>query len=591
MKGIPRWFWWAAAVILFITSLPYLFALAIQPKGTLYLGVHSNYDDHAVYASWTEQAQEGHFFFENRFTTEDQPGKTIHVYFLAAGWVAKAVGIPVALHLFRILFGFLALLALYRLVESGVSDESARMPAFILGVVSMGLGFLFWRNYGFDGPIDVWQPEAFLIPSLMQNGLFCCAAWLMLIFWRSLLAARDSWRAILPGAAAILVLTNIHTYDTLNIAIVGVGFLAAMIGAKTFSWVWLGRALITASGAIPALGWFVYVRGIDPVFAARADTITISAPAYWVILGVVPALLIAGYGLAKQGSKTAVIGTAALIAVIVVAHVTGAYSMDGLWLSMTSWVVLAICGAALCAVYKPKAPIYGLLFSWILMGIIALYYPGLFQRKLAMLLAVPIGISAAIGLVRLPIEPGRLKMATLLAGVSLGLSGVFWIARESMMPVKNLSNTTMQRIYWPPEVAEFLAFFQSNARPGDGVIAIPGVAVPNDFENPTDYQLAIPDINAVMSGWGGIKSFAGHWSETPDYIAKRQRVMKDLFSPNTTRETAYTLMTDAHANYIIAPKTEIARQAGVPDPQFYSSLGEIVFEGEEWLLVRFRPSP
>jgi arabinosyltransferase C len=149
----------------------------------------------------------------------------------------------------------------------------------------------------------------------------------------------------------------------------------------------------------------------------------------------------------------------------------------------------------------------------------------------------------------------------------------------------------MQRVYWPSEVAEFMSYFHNNAGPGDALIAIPGVAVPDDFENPTDYQLAIPDLNAVMSGWGGIKTYAGHWSETPNYVERRQRVMSDLFSPNTTRETAYTLMTDAHANYIIAPKTEIARQAGVPDPQFYASLGEIVFEGDEWLLVRFRPSP
>jgi arabinosyltransferase C len=591
VKGLPRWFWWVTAAALFATSLPYHFALAIQPEDTLYLGVHSNYDDHAVYASWTKQAQEGRFFFENRFTTDDQPGKTINLYFLAAGWVAKAVGIPVALHLFRVVFGFLALFALYRLVVTGVSDESSRMPAFLFGIVSMGLGFLFWRSYGFDGPIDVWQPEAFLVPSLIQNGLFCGAIWLILVTWRSLLSCQHSWHPVLPGAAAILVLTNIHTYDTLLIAIVCAGFLAAMIGAKSFSLPWLGRAAVIACGAIPSVAWFMYVRSIDPVFAARADTVTISAPAYWVVLGLIPGLIFAGFGLARNGSKAAVYGAAALLVVIIGAQAVGQYGTNALWLSTPSWALLAFCGIVLCAVYKPKAPFYGFLFSWIVMGILALYYPGLFQRKLAMVLALPVGIGAGLGIAHLPIEQRKMKPAMVLSAAILGLSGIFWIAREAMMPVKNLSNTTMQRVYWPSEVAEFMSYFHNNAGPGDALIAIPGVAVPDDFENPTDYQLAIPDLNAVMSGWGGIKTYAGHWSETPNYVERRQRVMSDLFSPNTTRETAYTLMTDAHANYIIAPKTEIARQAGVPDPQFYASLGEIVFEGDEWLLVRFRPSP
>lgn len=591
MKGLPRWFWWVTASVLFATSLPYLFGLAIQPEGTLYLGVHSNYDDHAVYASWTKQAQEGRIFFENRFTTDEQAGKTIHLYFLAAGWVAKAVGIPIALHAFRLLFGFLSLLALYRVVAAHVTDKSARLPAFVLGIVSMGLGFVFWKNYGFDGPIDVWQPEAFLVPSLMQNGLFCAAIWLILVVWRSLLSARESWKPIVPGAIAILVLTNIHTYDTLLIAIVGIGFLAAMIGAKSFSWTWLARAVLIACGAIPAIAWFVYVRGSDPVFAARADTVTISAPIYWVILGVVPALLIAGYGLSRNGSKIAVIAAAALITAIAIGQATTGYRMDVLWLSMPLWLLIALCGAAICWLYKAETPFYGLLFSWILMGLIALYYPGLFQRKLAMALALPIGIAAGVGVFSLPIDRQKLRFATVSSAIVLSLSGLFWIARETMMPVKNLSNTTMHRIYWAPEVAEFLQYFQQYAQPEDAVVAIPGVAVQNDFEHPTDYHLAIPDLNAVMSGWGGVKTYAGHWSETPDYLAKRQRVMNDLFSPNTTRESAYMLMTDANANYIIAPKTEIARQAGVPDPQFYASLGEIVFEGDEWLLVRFRPSP
>lgn len=589
--GLPRWFWWISAATLFAASLPYLFALAIQPEGTLYLGVHSNYDDHAVYASWTKQAQEGEVFFENRFTTDEQAGKTIHLYFLAAGWLAKAVGIPIALHAFRVVFGFLALVALYRLLEGFIEDDRARATAFLLGIVSAGVGFAMWRNYGFAGPIDVWQPEAFVFPMLMQNGLFCAALWLILVVWKRILDARDSWKPVALGAAALLVLTNIHTYDTLLLAIVGFGLLAAMIGAGTFTWAWLARVAVIGCGALPAVAWFVYVRGIDPVFAARAETETISAPIWWVVAGLIPALFVSAVGLAQGGDKRAVLG-AGLLAAAIAALQRSQYRMDQIWASVPLWAGLAVIAALLCWLYRPKSPLYGLLFAWIVMGLVALYYPGLFQRKLAIALALPVGVAAGIGLCG--IDALKIRSATIVAGLAgliLGASSLMWLARESSMATKNISNTTMHRVYWPSEAREYIGYFRSNAKEGDAVIAMPGIAVPDDFEKPREYALAIPDLNAILAGWGGVKTFIGHWSETPDYVERRGRVMSDLFSAKTTYETAYMLMQEAGANYILAPTGDIARQAGVPPRDFYAGLGEVVLEGNEFILVRFRPSP
>ena len=534
----------------------------------------------------------GGFFFENRFTTDEQAGKTIHLYFLAAGWLAKAVGIPIALHIFRVVFGFLALLALFRFISRVVDDEVARKVAFVASAFCAGVGFLFWRNYGFEGPIDVWQPEAFVFPMLMQSGLFCAALCLMLVVWNCILDARASWKSVLPGTLALLVLTNIHTYDTLLVAVVGVGFLAGMIGSRLFSWQWLGRVGIIAAGALPAVAWFVYVRGIDPVFAARADTVTISAPIWSVVAGVFPALILAGFGLAKGGDKKAVFGAAGLIALIAVLQQSMDYRMSSIWASIPLWTGLAVAAVALCWAYKPRSPGYGLLFAWVLLGLVAIYYPGLFQRKLAMALALPIGVSAAVGVCS--IAALRQRRTAVLAGATailLGGTNVLWLVRETSMAVNNISNTTMQQVYWPAEVSEFLDFFRANAQPGDAVIAMPGVAVPDDFENPRSYMVAIPDLNPVLSGWGGVTTFIGHWSETPDYLARRQRVMQDVFSNSATQSTVYDVMHDARANYIVAPTSEIASQAGVPPRDFFTGLGEVVYEGDNFVLVRYLASP
>jgi arabinosyltransferase C len=589
VKALPRWFWVVSHCTLLAASLPYLFALAIQPEGTLYLGVHSNFDDHAVYAAWTKQAQEGHIFFENRFTSDAQPGKTVHLYFLAAGWLAKVTGIPLALHLFRVAFGFLFLLAFYRFLHRWIADETLHLPAFLGGIFCAGVGFAFWRNYGFSGPVDVWQPELFGFVSMMQNGLFSAALFLIVSVWNSILAAQFSWKAVWLGALAMLVLTNIHTYDALQIAIVAVGFLAAMIGVRKANGAWVSRSLVIAAGAAPAVAWFIYVRGIDPVFAARADTVTISASLGWVLLGVFPAIVAAMYGLSRHGDKRAVFFASGVLLAVALSQAYFGYRMDVAWASIPTWFGLAIAGAVACYLYRPSHPIYGLLFAWIVMGLIAIYYPGLFQRKLAMGLALPVGICAAIGMCLLLRAQGRRVAFAALA--LFGLTNLLWLAREMRMATSNLSNTTLHRVYWSSDLREFLKYFQQNSASGDIVIAMPGVAVPDDFQSPREYSLAIPDLNAVISGWGGVQTYAGHWSETPDYLARRQRVMSDLFSPNATVESAYSLLRESGANYVIAPISEIASQAGVPPRDFYTALGEIVYEGDEFLLVRFRPSP
>lgn len=578
MRNLPRWFWVCTACLLLAASLPYLFALAIQPEGTLYLGVHSNFDDHAVYAAWTKQAQEGSLLFENRFTTEEQPGMTIHLYFLAAGWLAKVTGIPLALHILRVAFGFLVLLALFRFIER-IADKSAHPTAFLVGTLGAGIGWLVWRDYGFQGPIDVWQPEVFVFPSLMQNGLFCAALWLILTVLSSILDAQESWSAVWKGAAALCILTNIHTYDTLLIAIVSLGLLAGMTGSKAVKGSWILRAGVIALGALPAVAWFVYVRSIDPVFAARADTVTISASMWQVALGLLPGLILAGVYLARHGSWRAVAGGGAMILALV--SLQTSYQMSELWIGIGAWAVLCLFGLLLCFLYRPKDKHHGLLFAWIVMGLIAIYYPGLFQRKLAMALALPIGVCAGLFLTNL-VTTERTKRLLVFAGAGvLCLTSVMWLLRESLMPVRNLSNTTMHRVYWHNDVREVLSILDK----GDVVFAMPGIAVPDDFQNPRQYALVIPDLNAVVTGWGGANTYAGHWSETPDYLAKRQDLTLAYLSHDAN--VLQRLIDKAGATHVLAPINETL-SAEVPPPAFYESFGSLVFRGDEWILVRVR---
>jgi arabinosyltransferase C len=97
-RGFTKWF---ALAITILVALPTLYCFLIRPDGSLYLGLQYNLDDHMVYAGWMKQAMEGHITFENRFTTDPQPGLTLHLYYLGLGWVAKLAGIPLTMTLAR----------------------------------------------------------------------------------------------------------------------------------------------------------------------------------------------------------------------------------------------------------------------------------------------------------------------------------------------------------------------------------------------------------------------------------------------------------------------------------------------------------
>src|SRR5690242_14703306 len=86
-----------AIVAATIAALPTFANWLLRQSGTTYLGVQYNVDDHMVYAAWMRQAMDGRFLFDNRFTTDQQPGLTVHLYFLILGWIAKLLGIALTM--------------------------------------------------------------------------------------------------------------------------------------------------------------------------------------------------------------------------------------------------------------------------------------------------------------------------------------------------------------------------------------------------------------------------------------------------------------------------------------------------------------
>lgn len=590
--------WVAAAVAL----LPALIALAIAPAGASYIGSVTNTDDHMVYAAWMRQAMDGAFFFDNRFTTDAQPGLTINVWFWALGQASRVFGIVGATTLARVGLSMLFVVLFGRLLVRSNLDVFTAKLALTLTVIGGGLGYLVWQTFGQATPkgstglpflmgrlpTDVWQPEGFVLSSMLTNGLFMVSLCLMLVVWIALVESLNTWDRVLPGALAFAVLMNIHSYDVLLMALVLIPWIGSTVASGRFTWAWIGRVFVIGLGALPAALWFMHVWREDPVFQARAATETFSPNFRQVLAGYLPlvALAVAGTALAIEHRRRAIAAaTLGGLCLLVLAVAAGSHD-GGYWFGAAGWCLAFIGAGALAIASWRECPVWNLAASWTWIGLVAPYFPALFQRKLLMGLAIPLAILAAVGLAEgmRRREKGRDRgprnLIVLLALGVVGGSAVRWFSREVQLIQANVSTTTVQPAFLPGSVSRILDHI--GRAPGRRVVlAMPGqpqtlAGAPDAFVTPY-----LADLNPVISGFTGAYTFAGHWSETPDYGQRRTRLTRFFLSGTASEERA-ALLAESGATYIVAPKPEVFSELPLADLR---DLGEVRVTGSQFDLI------
>jgi arabinosyltransferase C len=594
----------------FIAALPAIVGWMGTPAGSAYLGFQYNTDDHMVYAAWMRQAMDGRLLMDNRFTTIQQPGLTIHLYFFLLGLVAKVVGISLAATLARIGFSVLFIFLLYRLVRKLEWNVYATKLALSLAVVGGGIGFLVWHTFGVEIvrpapeilkslmlgrlPTDVWQPEGFVLPSMLTNSLFMVSLCLIVYVFISFLEAKESWKPVLTGALAIGALMNIHSYDVLTVGLVMLGFLSASISQRQVDTRWLIRAAAITAGVLPAALWFVYVLRNDPVFQARAATETYSPNFRAVLFGYVLLMVLAIGGMvarAEENRARRLAGVGLVVVLLLGMFVAAAGHTQGYFMSLGVWALTAVVAVVSLFLLADERPAWNLIAAWAIMGTVALYFPGLFQRKLAMGLSIPWAILAAAGVERLlrRQERSSRNLATVLALVLLSASSARWLLREIELIKSNVSNTTVHPVYLNADARQIAAYL--NRDPGRKVlIALPGQPA-QPVESQTNQPFVdtfqtpmVPDLNPILSGLTGAYTVAGHWSETPGYNRRRGEVTSFFLSPGPLDEKRRQLEA-LGANYVVAPVPEAFAGADIPDLR---PLGEVVVEGSQFSLIKVR---
>jgi hypothetical protein len=525
------------AVVLF-TLLPYLFGAWLS-LGRKYFWINHNIDDNCVYLAWIRQAWEGHFFFENRFTTDPQPRLSTNLFFWAIGTIARWTGLPVLFlfHAARMALGVVWLWTLWLLYKR-LLPNGARMPALWLACVSAGLGWLFWRDAGIDAPIDTWQVEAFTFLSLYLNPLFVVGTLLMTAciydLWRAVQERR--WVYTVRAGIWALLVGNIHSYDVIQVAAAWLAFLvvSSFVQRRFDRQRWL-MGLTAGAIGLPTVAYQYWLYRVDPIFRHRADVPTSAPPLWHVLAGYAPLLILA-------------------VAAVWVT-VRERRHREEPFLLLFCWAVVGI----------------GLQYLPRIFSAAGIHLPMMFERKMVMGAHLPLCALAGWGLWLLVrhLPARRALLVTALVIALTTPSNVRWLIRDAHNLIRNMANTGMHRAYMEPEEWEAIQWLARNTNPEEAV-------------------LTFPSFGVFVPPFAGNRVYVGHWGETPQF-AERLRETLRFLDARRSDEERYELLRRARVKYIVAFTPELQGWFGVPLRDFVAQPlrgTEVVFQNRLIVILK-----
>jgi len=525
------------AVVLF-TLLPYLFG-AWLALGRKYFWINHNIDDNCVYLAWIRQAWEGHFLFENRFTTDPQPRLSTNLFFWAIGTIARWTGLPVLFlfHAARMGLGVVWLWTLWLLYKR-LLPNGARMPALWLACVSAGLGWLFWRDAGIDAPIDTWQVEAFTFLSLYLNPLFVVGTLLMTAciydLWRAVQERR--WVYTVRAGIWALLVGNIHSYDVIQVAGAWLAFLvvSSFVQRRFDRQRWL-MGLTAGAIGLPTVAYQYWLYRVDPIFRHRADVPTSAPPLWHVLAGYAPLLILA-------------------VAAVWVT-VRERRHREEPFLLLFCWAVVGI----------------GLQYLPRIFSAAGIHLPMMFERKMVMGAHLPLCALAGWGLWLLVrhLPARRALLVTALVIALTTPSNVRWLIRDAHNLIRNMANTGMHRAYMEPEEWEAIQWLARNTNPEEAV-------------------LTFPSFGVFVPPFAGNRVYVGHWGETPQF-AERLRETLRFLDARRSDEERYELLRRARVKYIVAFTPELQGWFGVPLRDFVAQPlrgTEVVFQNRLIVILK-----
>lgn len=183
-----NWIFRVFAILLAVlfSSAVYIFGYLQKVQGSSYTGIRSmNASDFNVNGAWVKQAQNGNFLFQNPFTSNPQKPFLFRPFYVAISLPFQFLRLnpAVILHIWRIIFSVILLIALFRIIRIFEEIPSRVTIAFLLIAFTSGFGY-FFRNI-VPASSDLQIPEAFLFLTLGEPPHF---QYSILLLWSGIAA-------------------------------------------------------------------------------------------------------------------------------------------------------------------------------------------------------------------------------------------------------------------------------------------------------------------------------------------------------------------------------------------------------------------
>lgn len=461
------WISVVSALILLWGSIPTWAGYQAQTAELRFRGIYYDSQDYAVHLATMEAGRHGEWAYQFRFTSETHRPAYIRLFYIALGHVSRWLGITsdFMFHLARLALGFLALFALYRLMQRVFPDLFWARIAFLLAALGSGLGWLQvifgWTSTQIT-PIDFWLIDDYVFFSLsvFPHFAFVTAGMcITLSLWLDFLRKPDWKNLIWIGLTAMLVqLVNPIAFATVD---------ASLVGAAVFSW-WkaqrirrqdLYALLIIAALQLPLLAYNFAVLNNDPIwsqFTAQNQTLS-PPPDYY------------------------------------------------LWGFAFFWP-FAILGAI--SAFRRRSTALGAALLWIISGFLLAYAPLYIQRRFLQNITIPLGMLGTAGLAQLfetvaARRPDLLRWRSALVILFVFLASISSI-QIGIGQVAYL-RTYPEHLYYPASLDRAISWFHEHAQYNDFVVAS-------------------EQTSQVLAQKAGLRVYFGHEMETLHYQTKREEV-------------------------------------------------------------------
>ena len=540
-----------ALVLGCLTTIPYLIELH-RLRGLYFLASGHSASDYAIYLTWMRLASLGQLRDPHLYGSGFKAVIFINPTYLAIGRLVRwtHLALPVAYHVARLALIIPFTATVWWFVGKVVADISARRCALLFVCFSSGLGWLLSPVLR-QTPIDLWQPEAVTFLSVYLYPHFIVGMTLQMLMLGMLLSA-DRTGKILPAVGAGILaaaLAVAHTFDLVPVSVAWGFYLLVKLATSGLRNPnaregWIRTLKVSSLAALIGMPGIVYILlqyRLDAAFAGQDRS----------MLSYGPLAVLAGYA---------------------------------------SLLILAIAGLRLEAQARREQPAHSandladgelfwnsdamkLIATWALVGLVIVYAPVSFQRKLAGGGHIPIAILAAIGWTHLlrryvsVISLRRELWLAVAATVILSLSNVKFVLGD----IKHADSGELYGFRSTLNVGEVSALRWVNSHtPADAVVqALPWYQLSaNATLQPGDTTLML-----FSPTFADRAEYVGHWSETPYYDQRFAGLLQFMSNWNQPQVAAAWLRSE-HISYIVVSQPDsgdaanAALQSHVPLPPY-----------------------